>query len=360
MAGDKSDAGFTDAWQLEGRGNVTPESNTRPEGAPPAASNGKVLVSVRDLKKYYPIRGGLLRRAVAQVKAVDGVSFEIKAGETFGLVGESGCGKTTIGRTIIRLLTATSGQVLFDGQDVFKLGGQQLKHLRRDVQIIFQDPYGSLDPRMPVGEIVGEGLRIHNVGDPRKREAMVRETMGLVGLRGQYARRYPHEFSGGQRQRIGIARALVLRPKFVVCDEPVSALDVSIQSQVLNLLTELREEMGLTYLFIAHNLAVVKYISDRIGVMYLGRLAEIAESDRLYEHPMHPYTQALVSAIPLPDPTMRRQRIVLKGDVPSPINPPSGCRFHTRCPQYIGDICKLAEPQLVEKEPGHYVACHLY
>ncbi len=336
------------------------EQSTVSRDAKAVASNGKVLLSVRDLKKYYPIRGGLLRRTVAQVKAVDDVSFEIKAGETFGLVGESGCGKTTIGRTIIHLLTATAGQVLFDGQDVFKLGGGELKRLRRDMQIIFQDPYGSLDPRMPVGEIVGEGLRIHNIGDPKKREEMVRETMSLVGLRGQYARRYPHEFSGGQRQRIGIARALVLRPKFVVCDEPVSALDVSIQSQVLNLLTELREELGLTYLFIAHNLAVVKYISDRIGVMYLGRLAETSVSERLYEHPMHPYTQALVSAIPIPDPTMRRQRIVLKGDVPSPVNPPSGCRFHTRCPQYIGDVCKMVEPQLVEKEPGHFVACHLY
>ena len=324
------------------------------------AANGKALVDVSDLVKYYPVRGGLLKRTVAHVKAVDGVSFAIKAGETFGLVGESGCGKTTIGRTIIRLLPATSGRVIFDGKDIFSLGGGELKRLRRDMQIIFQDPYGSLDPRMPVGDIVGEGLRIHHRGSPREREEMVRETMALVGLRGQYARRYPHEFSGGQRQRIGIARALVLRPKFVVCDEPVSALDVSIQSQVLNLLVDLREQMGLTYLFIAHNLAVVKYISDRIGVMYLGKLVEISESERLYEQPLHPYTQALVSAIPMPDPTKRRQRIVLRGEVPSPVNPPSGCRFHPRCPQYVGDICRQQEPVLAEAEPGHHVACHLY
>ena len=344
----------------KGEDEVTTIDN-RPTAVPaPPTANGKSLVSVRELVKYYPVRGGLFKRTVAHVKAVDNVSFEIKAGETFGLVGESGCGKTTIGRTLIRLLPATSGKVLFDGVDIFRFGGREMKRLRRDAQIIFQDPYGSLDPRMPVGEIVGEGLRIHNVGKPKDREEMVRETMALVGLRGQYARRYPHEFSGGQRQRIGIARALILRPRFVVCDEPVSALDVSIQSQVLNLLVDLREQLGLTYLFIAHNLAVVKYISDRIGVMYLGKLVEISESERLYERPLHPYTQALVSAIPIPDPTKRRQRIVLRGDVPSPVNPPSGCRFHTRCPQYIGDLCKLQEPALAETELGRFVACHLY
>jgi oligopeptide/dipeptide ABC transporter ATP-binding protein len=318
------------------------------------------LVSVRDLVKYYPIRGGLLRRTVAQVRAVDHISFDIKRGETFGLVGESGCGKTTAGRTILRLLPSTSGQVLFEGKAVFELGGGDMKRIRRDMQIIFQDPYGSLDPRMPVGEIVGEGLRIHGAGNAKEREEAVKDMMARVGLRGQYARRYPHEFSGGQRQRIGIARALILRPKFVVCDEPVSALDVSIQSQVLNLLVNLQEQLGLTYLFIAHNLAVVRYISDRIGVMYLGKLVEITSSDELYRSPLHPYTKALVSAIPQPDPTRRQQRIVLKGDVPSPVNPPSGCRFHTRCQSYLGDICQLQEPELTEKAPGHWAACHLY
>ena len=321
---------------------------------------GDVLVAARELVKYFPVRGGLLKRTVAHVKAVDRVSFAIRRGETFGLVGESGCGKTTVGRTLLRLLEPTAGEVWFDGTDLRGLRAAELKRLRRDMQIIFQDPYGSLDPRMPVGDIVGEGLRIHRIGSPKEREEMVRETMALVGLRGQYARRYPHEFSGGQRQRIGIARALVLRPKFVVCDEPVSALDVSIQSQVLNLLVDLRHQLGLTYLFIAHNLAVVKYISDRIAVMYLGKIVEIAPSDELYESPLHPYTRALVSAIPQPDPTKRQQRIVLKGDVPSPVNPPSGCRFHSRCPQLIGDVCKEQEPALLDKGAGHYVACHLY
>ncbi|MHB1414215.1 MAG: ABC transporter ATP-binding protein [Chloroflexota bacterium] len=319
-----------------------------------------VLVSVQDLVKYFPVRGGLLKRTVGNVRAVDHISFDIKRGETFGLVGESGCGKTTAGRTVLGLLPATSGQVLFEGRDTFRLKGGEMKHLRRDMQIIFQDPYGSLDPRMPVGDIVGEGLRIHGIGSGKEREELVRETMGLVGLRGQYARRYPHEFSGGQRQRIGIARALVLRPKFVVCDEPVSALDVSIQSQVLNLLVDLRDELGLTYLFIAHNLSVVKYISDHIGVMYLGKLVEVTTSAELYDKPLHPYSQALVSAIPEPDPTRRRRRAVLKGEVPSPINPPSGCRFHTRCPRFIGDICKEKEPQLEDKGGGHFAACHLY
>ncbi|MHB1005622.1 MAG: ABC transporter ATP-binding protein [Chloroflexota bacterium] len=331
-----------------------------PAQDPSPEPHRKTLVSVRELVKYFPVRGGLLKRTVAHVKAVDNISFDIKEGETFGLVGESGCGKTTAGRTIIRLLKATSGQVIFDGKDLFRLPGGEVKRLRRDMQIIFQDPYGSLDPRMPVGDIVGEGLAIHGIANHREREDLVRQTMALVGLRGQYARRYPHEFSGGQRQRIGIARALVLHPRFVVCDEPVSALDVSIQSQVLNLLVDLREQLGLTYLFIAHNLAVVKYISDRIGVMYLGKIAEVAPSAEVYAKPLHPYTQALVSAIPEPDPTKRHQRIILKGDVPSPVNPPSGCRFHTRCPKYIGDICKDVEPILEEKAPGHFVACHLY
>jgi oligopeptide transport system ATP-binding protein len=343
---------------------ASPSLNPQPSSLNPSnpqpstlnSANGQLL-DVQNLVKYYPVRGGLLYRTVAEVKAVDNVSFAIKPGETFGLVGESGCGKTTVGRTLLRLVPATAGKVTFEGRDVFSLGGGELKRLRRDMQIIFQDPYSSLDPRMPVGEIVGEGLLVHGIGSKKEREERVRETMARVGLRGQYARRYPHEFSGGQRQRIGIARALVLRPKFIVCDEPVSALDVSIQSQILNLLRDLQDEFGLTYLFIAHNLAVVKYISDRIGVMYLGSLVELAETKELFDHPLHPYTQALLSAIPEPDPTRRRQRIILTGDVPSPINPPSGCRFHTRCP-IARQMCREIAPPFAEASPGHPVACH--
>jgi oligopeptide/dipeptide ABC transporter ATP-binding protein len=321
-----------------------------------SGANGH-LVKVENLVKYYPVRGGLLYRTVAEVKAVDDVSFAIKAGETLGLVGESGCGKTTVGRTLLRLVPATSGTVEFEGKQLFQVGSGDLKRLRRDMQIIFQDPYSSLDPRMPVGEIVGEGLLVHGLGNKKERDERVREVMARVGLRGQYARRYPHEFSGGQRQRIGIARALVLRPKFIVCDEPVSALDVSIQSQILNLLRDLQEEFGLTYLFIAHNLAVVKYISDRVGVMYLGKIVELAETAVLFKTPLHPYTQALLSAIPEPDPTRRSKRIVLTGDVPSPINPPSGCRFHTRCP-VAHEMCKRVVPPFAEAASGHPVACH--
>ena len=321
------------------------------------SSNGQPLLSVGDLVKYYPIRGGFLYRTTAHVKAVDGISFDIRKGETFGLVGESGCGKTTVGRCILRLMPRDRGQVLFDGQDIYRLGGREMKRLRRDMQIIFQDPYSSLDPRMPVGEIVGEGLVVHGGYSAGEREEIVRETMARVGLRGQYARRYPHEFSGGQRQRIGIARALVLRPRFIVCDEPVSALDVSIQSQILNLLKDLQQEFQLTYLFIAHNLAVVRYISDRIGVMYLGKMAELSEAEEIFRQPLHPYTQALLSAIPMPDPTLKRKRIVLTGDVPSPVNPPSGCRFHTRCVIAM-DVCKQVEPEWREVGSGHWVACH--
>ena len=326
---------------------------------PVTLPDGSALLSVKNLTKHYEIKGGLLRRTLAKVHAVDDVSFDVYPGETFGLVGESGCGKTTTGRALLRLVEPTSGQVLFNGKDVLKLGGGQLKALRRDLQIMFQDPFGSLDPRMPVGDIIGEGLAVHGIGSGKERGERVRETMLQVGLRPEYARRYPHEFSGGQRQRIGIARALVLRPKLIVCDEPVSALDVSIQSQVLNLLKDLQQQFGLSYVFIAHNLAVVKYISDRIGVMYLGNLVETASAAELYREPLHPYTKALLSAIPQPNPTLKRDRIVLSGDVPSAVNPPSGCRFHTRCP-FAMDRCKVEVPLPRTMGPGHEVACHLY
>ena len=321
-------------------------------------TQGSVLLTARDLVKYYPVRGGLLQRAVAQVKAVDHVSFEVRQGETLGLVGESGCGKTTVGRTVLRLLKPTAGHVFFNGIDIVSASDSQVKALRRDMQIIFQDPFSSLDPRMPVGEIVAEGLVVHGMANRKERDELVREAMGMVGLRGQYARRYPHEFSGGQRQRIGIARALVLRPKFIVCDEPVSALDVSIQSQILNLLKDLQQQLGIAYLFIAHNLAVVRYISDRIAVMYLGKIVEMAESDDLFRNPLHPYTQALMASIPVPDPRARRKRAVLTGDVPSPLNPPPGCRFHTRCPYAVAQ-CREVEPELRELGVRHQVACHL-
>ena len=294
---------------------------------------------------------------MAWVKAVDGVSFTIREGETFGLVGESGCGKTTVGRTILRLQPASGGSVFFDGEDVFGRRKGDMKPLRRHMQIVFQDPYSSLDPRMPVGDIIAEGLQIHGIGDHRERQAVVMEMLDKVGLNPYHANRYPHEFSGGQRQRIGIARALALRPKFIICDEPVSALDVSIQSQILNLLRNLSEEFGLTYLFIAHNLSVVEHISDRVGVMALGKLVEVASREELYINPLHPYTRALLSAIPLPKPRSKRERIVLKGEIPSPLNPPSGCRFHTRCP-LAQDICKRDEPAFEAKSPDHWVACH--
>jgi peptide/nickel transport system ATP-binding protein/oligopeptide transport system ATP-binding protein len=318
----------------------------------------KKLIQVDNLVKYFPVRSGLFQRVSAWVKAVDDVSFHIYEGETFGLVGESGCGKTTVGRTLLRLLPATSGEVIFDGRDVFDLNAQQLKRARSEMQIIFQDPYSSLDPRMPVGESIAEGLRIHTDKGPQERYEIVVEMLTRVGMRADHARRYPHEFSGGQRQRVGIARALALRPKFIVCDEPVSALDVSIQAQVLNILRDLQSDFGLTYLFIAHNLSVVEHFSERVGVMYLGKLVEIASRDDLYANPLHPYTQALMSAIPVPDPTYERQRIILEGDVPSPLNPPSGCRFHTRCPLAF-DQCVAEEPPLKDYGDEHYVACWL-
>ena len=316
------------------------------------------MIQVKSLKKYFPVRAGVMQRVVANVQAVDDVSFNIKNGETLGMVGESGCGKTTVGRTMLRLIEPTAGSVTYNGIDVFKLKSNELKRVRRDMQIIFQDPYASLDPRVPIGESVMEGLHIHNIGTPKERVGIMLETLKRVGLEEYHSRRYPHEFSGGQRQRIGIARALALRPKFIVCDEPVSALDVSIQSQVLNILKDLQKEFGLTYLFIAHNLSVVEHISDRVVVMYLGKMVELADRDELYRDPKHPYSQALMSAIPVPDPKMKRKRLILKGDVPSPLHPPSGCRFHPRCP-IAEKICSEKEPEFQEIKPNPWVACWL-
>jgi oligopeptide/dipeptide ABC transporter ATP-binding protein len=320
------------------------------------AKDSQNLVVVQNLKKYFPVRGGVLQRTIAWVQAVDDVSFTIKSGETLGLVGESGCGKTTVGRTMLRLIEPTAGKVFLEGKDVFNLKGNELKAMRRDMQIIFQDPYASLDPRMPIGDSVIEGLKIHGIGSAKEQYEMMIEKLRKVGLEDYHARRYPHEFSGGQRQRIGIARALALLPKFIICDEPVSALDVSIQSQVLNILKDLQKEFGLTYLFIAHNLSVVEHISNRVAVMYLGKIVELADRGELFLNPLHPYTQALMSAIPVPDPKLRRERIILKGDVPSPLHPPSGCRFHPRC-QMAMDICKQQEPEFKQLRPDHYVAC---
>ncbi len=340
-----------------------------PQADPAVAMQARSpLVSIRDLVKHYPIHGGVLRRHVGDVRAVDGVSVDIQKGEILGLVGESGCGKSTLGKTVLQLLPATSGRVLLDGEDVLGRKGRQLKRLRRRMQIVFQDPVSSLNPRMPVSDIIGEGLVAqadteNRWGDSSVRERRVGDYLETVGLRRDYARRFPHEFSGGQRQRIGIARALALEPEFVVCDEPVSALDVSIQSQILNLLQDLRREFGLTYLFVAHNLSVVQYISDRVGVMYLGKLVELAPVERLYEDPRHPYTVALLSAVPIPDPRRRTRRLVLKGDVPSPAAPPSGCRFHPRCwlREQLGDPerCVVEEPLMRPSGIGdHMVACH--
>ena len=314
------------------------------------------LIQVKNLVKYFPVREGLLQRVKDYVRAVDNVSFVVREGQTLGMVGESGCGKTTIGRTMLRLIEPTSGSVIIDGKDVLKLAGSEMKAMRRNMQIIFQDPYASLDPRMPIGESVMEGLNIHRIGTPKERYEIMLDTLKKVGLEDYHARRYPHEFSGGQRQRIGIARALALRPKFIVCDEPVSALDVSIQSQVLNILKDLQQEFGLTYLFIAHNLSVVEHISNRVAVMYLGKMVELSDRDELFAHPLHPYTRALMSAIPIPDPTLKRERTILKGDVPSPLNPPSGCRFHPRCPIAV-EMCSQQEPEFRQVAADHWVAC---
>jgi oligopeptide transport system ATP-binding protein len=308
---------------------------------------------------YFPVYAGIMKRKVAEVKAIDGVSFFIRKGETLGLVGESGCGKTTTGRCILRLYDLTGGKIFFEGQELTKLTERELRSFRRNMQLIFQDPYASLDPRMTAGDIIGEPLIVHNLTSKGEYKERVEETLKLVDLEPRMADRYPHEFSGGQRQRIGIARALAARPSFVVCDEPVSALDVSIQTQVISLLMRLREELNLTYLFIAHDLSVVRHISDRVAVMYLGKIMEVTDSDELYDNPLNPYTQALLSAVPIPDPVVDRQRkrILLSGDVPSPINPPSGCNFHPRCQRAI-DACKEQTPELREISKDHWVACH--
>ncbi|HEX2993183.1 MAG TPA: ABC transporter ATP-binding protein [Anaerolineales bacterium] len=316
------------------------------------------LIRVEGLTVHFPVRAGLFQRVVDYVRAVEDVSFTIYDGETLGLVGESGCGKTTVGRAMLHLLEPTSGSVTFNGREILHLSEREMKDVRREMQIIFQDPYASLDPRAPIGESVMEGLNIHGLGTPEQRFEIMLNVLRWVGLEEYHARRYPHEFSGGQRQRIGIARALALTPKFIVCDEPVSALDVSIQSQILNILKEAQAEFKLTYLFIAHNLSVVHHISDRVAVMYLGKIVELTTRDELYRNPLHPYTQALLSAIPVPNPHLKRERTLLKGDIPSPLNPPKGCRFHTRCPVAM-DICSQEEPEFREIHPDHWVACWL-
>jgi oligopeptide/dipeptide ABC transporter ATP-binding protein len=323
------------------------------------AQPGAPLIELRHVKKYFPIRRGVLSREVARVHAVDDVSIAVREGETLGLVGESGCGKSTLGRTIVRLLEPTDGQILFRGRQIEDLGPRQLRPLRREMQMVFQDPYASLNPRKRVGSIIGDPLKIHSIGDKRERKATVEGLLETVGLSPEHYNRFPHEFSGGQRQRIGIARALALRPKLIVADEPVSALDVSIQSQMLNLLEDLQNEFQLTYIFVAHDLGVVRHVSDRIAVMYLGKIVELSPAEELYQRPIMPYTEALLSAVPIPDPDLARQRerIVLEGDVPSPINPPSGCRFHPRC-RYATQVCKEIEPPLTDYGNGHLAACH--
>ena len=317
------------------------------------------VLEVRNLKQYFPIKSSFLRLVVGNVKAVDGVSFAIKRGTTMGLVGESGCGKSTVGRTLLRLQSKTEGEVIFDGVDIFKLSKKELRKIRPKIQIIFQDPYSSLSPRMPIGEIIGEAVREHNIVPPEEYEDYISRIMRACGLQEYYKDRYPHEFSGGQRQRICIARALALNPDFIVCDEPVSALDVSIQAQIINLLKQLQRDFNLTYLFISHDLSVVEHISDTVGVMYLGSMVEYSETEKIFSNPLHPYTKALFSAIPVPDPDYKMERIVLEGSIPSPANPPKGCKFHTRCKDCM-KICECVAPNYKEVEPGHFCACHLY
>lgn len=319
----------------------------------------RVILEVKNLVKHYPIKSGVLQKTVGQVRSVDGVSFSINKGQTFGLVGESGCGKTTIGRTLIRLVEPTSGEALLNGKDIFALNKKDLKALRPKIQMIFQDPYSSLNPRMPVGEIIGEAVREHNLVEKDRLKDYILQVMEECGLRKYYIDRYPHEFSGGQRQRICIARALALRPELVIADEPVSALDVSIQAQVINLMKDLQTKNGLTYLFISHDLSVVEYLADMVGVMYLGSLVELATKEQIFSNPKHPYTEALLSAVPIPDPDKKMNRIILEGDIPSASNPPKGCKFHTRCPKCM-DVCKEEAPVWKDYGNGHYTACHLY
>ncbi len=337
--------------------SITETSTSRPQ------KTGDVLLEVNDLVMHFPLtRGIILQRKVGAVQAVDGVSFNVRRGETLGLVGESDCGKSTTGRAILQLYKPTAGEVKFEGKDLTKLDVGEMRKMRRHLQMIFQDPYASLNPRMTVGSIIAEPMQIHNLVERSRRNERVQELLETVGLNPYFANRYPHEFSGGQRQRIGVARALAANPQFIVADEPVSALDVSIQAQIVNLMEDLQEQFNLTYLFIAHDLSVVKHISDRIAVMYLGKMVELAERDTLYEEPLHPYTKALLSAVPIPDPVIerKRERIILTGDVPSPINPPSGCHFHTRCQYFMKGTCDVVEPLFEDKGGGHFVACHLY
>ena len=322
-------------------------------------TENEYLLEVKNLVKWFPIKSSFFKQTIGNVRAVDGISFKIKRGQTMGLVGESGCGKSTAGRTILRLLEKTSGEVWFDGKEIFSLSKEELRRMRPRMQIVFQDPYSSLSPRLPVGEIIGEAVREHGIVPPEEYDDYITRVMKACGLPEYYKDRYPHEFSGGQRQRICIARALALSPDFIVCDEPVSALDVSIQAQIINLLRQLQKDFGITYLFISHDLSVVEHISDTVGVMYLGTMVEYSETEKIFGKPLHPYTTALFSAIPIPDPDVKLNRIILKGSLPSPANPPAGCKFHTRCDKCM-DICRCAVPEWSEVEPGHWCACHLY